>query len=99
MKLSDLFTDESKWTKLTLARDKDDANLDNALHQDACKFCLAGGLFKIYGDICDEQYHIVLNTIRKLFPKFEKIAHVCDFNDDSETTFEDIQRVIAECKL
>ena len=47
MKLQELFSDESKWTQKTFARDENKADVH--LHDSQAKcWCLLGGVYKCY---------------------------------------------------
>lgn len=66
-KLRELLSDESKWTKLTMARDAEN-NCVPLASSEACKFCLVGALDKL--DISISEYNAkrakIVGYIKKL---------------------------------
>jgi hypothetical protein len=98
MKLQEVFTDESKWTRGAYAVDKGEGHVD-ATSDSACKWCLHGAVQKICnsvaGDISMETF--IDKAICELFPdrlpKRHALAITPYFNDHSDTTFADIQAV------
>ncbi len=92
MRLTQLFSDASKWTKGHGARTQSDAGIfyDSP---EACKWCLVGGVAKCYFGSADyqEALECVRMAIKKLFPGFPTVI---SFNDHKDTTFEDVVKVI-----
>lgn len=88
MKLKELFTDESKWTKGSYARDQDGLTVDPQNDKAVC-WCFRGAMYKIGFNI-----HSLTHIFEKLFPD-----GVMDWNDAPERTFEDIKKLVEELDI
>lgn len=95
MKIRELFSDESKWTQNSYARDKNgDATSYN--DSDAVCFCLAGALFLCYQDW---EWKLIQNRIddelRRLLeePATSEISAIM-WNDHYSTTFADVKALV-----
>lgn len=92
------------WTKEALCRDSN-GNKTIYLSDAACSFCLYGYLYRteyllemqgkdcIEGEVCDE----VTDLILKANPQLSKVpgeVKLVTYNDDPNTTFDDIVKVI-----
>lgn len=111
MKLSELFTDETKWVKnMNCGIRGPDGVAHPRYGQDANCWCLLGGLNEIGGPPTatrTEEFSARVKQIRaaikELFPeRASEIGRagmtyisVSDFNDNPLTTFADVQKVIA----
>ena len=98
--LDALFSDESKWTKRTSARNKFGTPISTYLPY-ASSFSLYGAMFKQKLDAGSAEVHCVAMVVRGLFyTRIEKLGHYGDiivqFNDHPDTTFADIKAVIAK---
>ncbi len=90
MKVRDLLTDESKWTKDTYARDKD-GNATTPGASDAVCWCLVGALERCY--IPTSEFGLV----------YERLARRTDgaakWNDASERTFPEVRALVEELDI
>lgn len=97
MKPSELLSDPSKWTQGAASRDKNGNKilLNHIFSPDAQCYCLLGAL-----EVCK-----VLSEARKklylrigtMFPRSG--GHFISFNDDLQTTYEDVIYVLEACDL
>jgi hypothetical protein len=90
MRLQDIFTDESRWTKGAAARDIN-GNIANCLFDDAVSFCIYGALGKSDPDTFGVDSEI---KIRRYLYDIGYIGGIAMFNDDPNTTFEDIRKMV-----
>lgn len=102
MKPSDILTDESKWTKHCLARDKDKAGVP-PLDKRAVCWCLQGALIKSCqikdtDEYDTEKYKKELDRIDDYCVSHSEIW-ITNLNDKKTTTFQDIQKLLAELNL
>lgn len=104
--LAELFNTSKRWTIGVFARNKREDNVD--LHSDgAVCWCLVGGARLVYTGTPDgviPVYARLAKAIRKLFPHRVKGRmspdSVCTgFNDNRNTTFRDLRRVIKEANV
>jgi len=93
MKLQELFTDESKWTKEAFARNKNNLKVDVSSPFAVC-WCIYGGVMKCYGQDGEDK-SFILSRILAL----NNFVSVIDFNDCELTTFEDIKKIIKELDI
>lgn len=88
MKLSDVLSDESKWTQGAMAR-LADGRVTSALDENATLFCLAGGMIKIAKDDkipWDKLYEFVKQALS---------GHLVSiWNDEPERTWEEVAEVV-----
>ncbi len=88
MLLSELLSDESKWTKGVTARDKD-GNICNSKDPNAVCWCLFGAVWKAdNADSADK-------AIRRVIPD-EFGGSIVMWNDAPERTFADIKALIVK---
>lgn len=95
MKLSELLTDETRWTKRHYARDKFGLPTFFDAENAVC-WCLYGAVRKITDHNLAEQSALILSlekSIDKLYP-YTFYNSFIGFNDNSKTTFEMVKRVI-----
>lgn len=89
MKIKELLTDESKWTKNTLARNA--VGEEELAHSEfAVSWCLVGAAVKCYSFGAGD----VLNKIRDYIK-----SPVVDFNNNPQTTFADIRKLVEELDI
>jgi len=94
MKVSDILCDESKWTKGALAKDKNGNKVD--IHcPDAVCYCIMGAFGKARE--FKNSIHKVWDSIYNIYGN--KYKDIPDFNDSSDTTFEDIKKVLERAGL
>lgn len=92
MKLSEILTDESKWTKDQLAKDVHGKAVIWA-SEDAVCFCLTGACLR--SDT--RPFQALIPIIRELYPERVGDHHaycIAHFNDHPDTDWEDIKRVL-----
>lgn len=100
MKLSEILTDESKWTKGCVARNRlGDSVL--ASSPKACRFCLAGVISRLAGDkgYGEVIRGILSEEISRAYPgRVGTLAWFIleQFNDHPDTTFADVMKVIQD---
>lgn len=96
MKVQELFSDESRWTKYQPASDAE-GNFCFVDDENACSFCLLGALVKCYGN----------EGFNKLFPRITSyickvtgwhFGHISSFNDQF-ATFADIQKLAKDLDI
>lgn len=96
-KVKTLLADKKRWTKGTWQRNK----YGHPVSEDcksACKFCLEGALQHIYDDYERRNAEKrIEQAINDLFPG--KFHSLISFNDNPETTYEDIKRVLQRANV
>jgi hypothetical protein len=98
MKIKELLKSEEKWTKDEAARDKDGDRVSESSDR-AVSFCLVGAFWKCYPDGDDETRRKLANVILEKHPD-RALPHlmpsnvIIDFNDNQNTTFEDVRAVL-----
>jgi hypothetical protein len=98
MKIRELLTDKSKWIKGAYAKDKYGDSI-NESDQDACQWCLDGAGYCCYGiGVWQKEVRPkVCTAIEKL--NQQKDAVVVNWNDDPNTTFEDVKKLVEELDI
>lgn len=98
MKVRELLSDESKWTKGYYARDKY-LHLVSYDDPQAVKFCLMGALDKCYDDY--DQWKEALDRLITAVSEKTGIPYLTlpAFNDHPDTKFSDIQEVLAQADI
>jgi len=86
MKVRDLLSYKSKWTKRFYARDENGITV-NWSSRKAVKFCLVGAIGRCYKS---DDYFIILEAVRASIVE----DNVATWNDLPERTFADIRAVI-----
>lgn len=91
MKIRELLTDESKWTKGTYGRDRQ-GNPVPYYSQKATAFCLSAAIFRCYPQ---------QNKGTKLYRKIQKILgigrkSIPGWNDDPARTFAEVKALVEE---
>lgn len=98
MKVKELLADESKWTRYAFARDIHGATCD-IFNPSAVCFCISGAIARCYyghGEITPEE--IIAKTRHHLRQKGILLSTV-DFNDDANTTFEQVKALVEELDI
>ncbi len=86
MKIKDLYTDESRWTKGAYARNGDGHAVLFSEHDNAYCFCLVGAIYKCYPD--------QINEIRKRIGTHLGIELVYEWNDNPSRTFAEVKSLV-----
>ena len=94
MKLSELLSDESKWIKGRFAVDSD-GNMVSTNDPSACRFCLEGAIYRCCRGPGLGQ---ILNRV-DIRTRAKGYNSIPAFNDDENTTFEDIKTLLNEVGL
>lgn len=95
MKVQDILTDESKWTKGTYAR----SVLGNRVafnSKRATKYCLSGAIFRACGFSPKAAEKIERKVFKKLGSDCTGITY---WNDDPERTFAQVRGLIVELDI
>lgn len=102
MKLSELFSDETKWIKGMMSGFRNSEGFVQATRkvEESNCFCLLGGVLKVAGGSTAgvELHHRVRDAAAELFP--DRMGDnpaqpsISAFNDCFLTTFDDVQKVI-----
>jgi len=94
MKILDVLSSEDKWTKGFYAKDAEGHPVET-YHPDACSFCLVGAVL-VCGPSSSERNTIMKALYQALTGSYGEVPK---FNDDPETTFEDIVSLVKEAGL
>lgn len=97
MKLKELFDDESKWTQLALARDKN-KNVVIFGSSSADCFCLFGGVMKCYPSKFFNTQTRVISLIRGAL-NVESTLQITQWNDDPNRKFEEVKKLINDLDI
>lgn len=101
MKIRELYTDESRWTKGELARDSNGFyiplwKIPKGTFPEGVSFCLIGALAKCYQDF--ENRMDAKNKIREAIGDVDSNKSVrpsiINYNDAEERTFEEIKALV-----
>ena len=97
MKILQFLDKPSKWTKGALARDHKDIPVA-ADSPEACCWCLSGLISYCYSGLdASTIYNKVCDTIQLKFPdRADSEYPLSRFNNNPETTYEDIRAVLLE---
>ena len=96
MKIRELLSDETKWCKKALARDKNDEKIDvDSKH--ACKWCLYGAMCKCYN--INEEFNDVREKIYNQLTKKRNMVTISQWNDCCSTYFKDVKELIDELDI
>lgn len=96
MKIKELFSDESKWTKGFYARDKDDERC-YAEDSKAVKWCLIGAIHKCYSGSTLAMAKVLVQGISDKYKI--PIPSISMFNDAEGTTFAQIKSLVEELNI
>ena len=94
MKVKELLSDESKWTKGFHAR-KADGSATSVESKEAVSFCLVGAVLRCY----PIGYPIALKVIRKGIRRMKLRCSVYDWNDRKKRTFADVKNLVEELDI
>lgn len=97
MKVQDILTDESKWTRGTDARDADGESVDWASPKAVC-WCLNGAIQAAYGRGGQAKVAMVRDILKQR-KKIKFSQGIGPWNDSSRTTFKQVQKLIKELDL
>lgn len=93
MKVKELLSSKSKWTKGATARDSQGSGCYcNSLS--ACCWCLSGAIYHCYPD--DDEANSIHLLVRI---NLEGFRGVIDFNDNESTSFEEIKALVNELDI
>lgn len=102
MKIRELLTDESKWTKGKSARNQYGLPI-SAKHSKACRWCLSGAVEKAY-----ENYVDILRVESKISSNLHakqrlsggpRSYSIEDWNDRPNRTFEEVKALVEELDI
>ena len=99
MKVKELLKDENCWTQYKNSRDKYGEGVDPDSN-DACCWCLAGAMIKVYGEAMatSKEFSRLTDTAQTLFSirglSWDDNYSFVRFNDNPNTTFEDVKKVV-----
>lgn len=100
--LRELFSEKKRWTKGELAQDKK-GNRVSPSSEEACKWCLIGGLLYLNDGEWSEEFCTVTYKIqdvldrRGINPNGLQVLQA--FNDSKETTYELLMEVLTEAEV
>ena len=86
MKIKDLLTDKTKWTRRNYAV-KEAGHPVHFSDPEAVAFCMYGAIDKCYRTSHDNQR--VVDLVRDSLP-----SEIAQWNDDPKTTFEDVKAIV-----
>jgi hypothetical protein len=102
MKISELFSDQSKWTKHHYATDRFGQPV-RARDLDACHWCLVGALICCYGGAAareaEERLYDVLKRRQAVDlgdPEWRNTGTLAAWNDASARKFEEVRALVEE---
>lgn len=90
MKIKELLTDSSKWTKGSLAKTETNCYVSPSHTQAVC-WCLLGAIFRCYKET-------ELEISAKIF-KTLGINSITDWNDSPERTFDEVKALVLELDI
>ena len=94
MKIKELLTDESRWTRKHLCRDKD-GNESFVFSENAHSFCLIGASYKCYrANNCTDILRRIRDEIATILNVSWDQVSIGKFNDSELTSFEDIKGIV-----
>lgn len=94
MKIRELLSDESKWTKGFYARNAHGA-IRPSKSEEAVSWCILGAIEKCYGG---KKADGVFLRIEAAYPS-KLYSCVDDWNDSKKTKFEDVKRLVVELDI
>ena len=96
MKVYELLSDESKWTKGARARNRYGGELDFGEKGAKC-WCLSGAICTCYPSLSKRK--IILNKVYEVLYSSGKIMSITMFNDDPNTTFENVRSLCLQLDI
>jgi hypothetical protein len=95
MKAHELIAKPENWTQGTCARTKE-GNPTDTLNENAYSFCIIGALIKCYGGDSPECFQNIEMALDKLT---EKPAYLSAWNDNINTTHEQVYKLLKELDI
>lgn len=97
MKVRELLSDKSKWTKRAYARNAKGEKIES-WNPDAVCFCLKGAINRCYQD--STEHALVADKVENAIARKDgfNIGIAC-FNDRESTTFSDIKKLVEELDI
>lgn len=100
MKIRELFSDETKWTKGTNARNSFNDPVSPHDLVAAEKYCLQGAVIKCYGFVDRNIYKLMKNRLLKINDvEGDGPDEVVAWNDAPERTFEEVKKLVEELDI
>jgi hypothetical protein len=97
MKISEVLTDESKWTKGHYAINTD-GDVISAMAPEAVQYCFIGAIRKAAGDDWEakiKQAHTIATSLGYIHPdSHEPFGSLICFNDNPDTTWDQVKKII-----
>lgn len=97
MKVHELLSDESKWTKKAFARASDYNTQVPVNDPSATCWCLQGAIYKCYETLNLFDEFELENVESKIIQKIN--TGIVEFNDSPKTTFEDVRKLCLELDI
>lgn len=94
--LRELFRTPSRWCKGSLARSSTGEEVQPRGTK-AAKFCLVGAVYRVYPPT--KRWRVEEELSHSIGKVTGRARDIVEFNDDMETTFEDIRKVLKEAKV
>lgn len=92
MKIHELLSDPSKWTKYMYAKDKNGDGIGSRDKEAVC-WCLTGAAMKCYLDGQSLDFHCYIEILNKIKIRIGG-DHITTFNDNS--TYEEVYNLVKE---
>jgi len=99
LKVRELLSDESKWTKGTYARNSENIRV-YATSLEASRWCLVGALRKCYPGFGEDYYEAqrkIENTLGHSIHSF--VCYLPDWNDAPERTFKEVKDLVNKANV
>ncbi len=96
MKIKELYSDASKWTKHEFARSNTGTPLPS-FAPDATSWCLIGAINKCYSG--KEDFTKVYESVRAHMPLVNGIAMISNWNDSPTRTFDEIKALVEKLDI
>jgi hypothetical protein len=97
MKIKELFSDQSKWTKKTAARDASGTPVSPS-DSDAVCWCLAGGVAKCYPG--EERYKVHDAIVEKLSGSAQGYGYGSAYGDwNDRASFEEVKALVEQLDI
>lgn len=92
MKVKELYSDASKWTKEWYAKDANGDWTDTS-SEEACSFCLEGAMLKCYR--YDENLEAIRDRVmEKIQENDPHMRAIAQWNDATSRTFQDVKDLV-----
>jgi hypothetical protein len=105
MKVKEFFTDKTKWTQGCWARNKHGSPLLSYEMDEGVQFCLVGAVAYCYGVDTYSKEWIDFPILTKIHNYLKEKTKPTEFlgisfwNDQSDTSFEDVKRLVEELDI